>query len=111
MEWGLSHAMIVKLSDDELAFFTGIEDLDKAAEQIRLLFPQIRMLTVTAGSRGSYAYYEDKKVFVPAFSLGGTIDTTGAGDTFWGCILNDVLEYGIEGRTPNELEQICIRNS
>lgn len=55
--------------------------------------PNIRLLNVTAGANGSYSYYEDKRVFVPACRLGGTIETTGAGDTF--CAF--VLEHGLDG--------------
>ena len=32
-----------------------------------------------------------------------TIETTGAGDTFCGCMLNFILENGIHGRTEKEV--------
>ena len=35
--------------------------------------------------------------------LGGTIETTGAGDTFCACVLNFVLERGLEGLTEADL--------
>ena len=34
-------------------------------------------------------------MFVPSFKLGGTIETTGAGDTFCASVLNFILEKGI----------------
>jgi fructokinase len=42
-------------------------------------------------------------VFVPAVKLGGTIETTGAGDTFCACVLNFVLEHGTENLTEADL--------
>ena len=56
-----------------------------------------RSLCVTAGAAGSTAYYDGSSVHVPAFTLGGTIDTTGAGDTFGGCMLHAVLRHGLDG--------------
>lgn len=61
------------------------------------------MLNVTAGADGSYSFYgEEAPVFVPSFRLGGTIETTGAGDTFCASVLNFVLENGITGLTPED---------
>ena len=42
-------------------------------------------------------------MFVPARRLGGTIETTGAGDTFCACVLDFVLERGLEGLRPDDL--------
>ena len=94
--WGLSRCDILKIADNELEFMTGETDYDKGAAALRRRYPNIRLLNVTAGAEGSYSYYGDKRVFVPAFRLGGTIETTGAGDTFCACVLNFVLENGIE---------------
>ena len=58
---------------------------------------------MTAGAEGSYSYYGDCRVFVPAFTLGGTIETTGAGDTFCACVLNFVLEHGLEELAEEDL--------
>ena len=66
-------------------------------------YPNIRLFNVTAGPEGSCSYYEDKRVFVPACKLGGTIETTGAGDTFCACVLNFVLEHGLDGLAEEDL--------
>ncbi len=39
----------------------------------------------------------------PSVKLGGTIETTGAGDTFCACVLNFVLERGVEGLSGEDL--------
>ena len=59
---------------------------------------------MTAGPNGSYAYYRQKKVFVPSFLLGGTIETTGAGDTFCASVLNFILEHGLDDLTRDDLK-------
>lgn len=101
--WGLSQCDILKIADNELEFMTGFTDYERGAEQLRKEYPNIRLLNVTAGAEGSCSFHEDKSVFVPAFRLGGTIETTGAGDTFCGCVLSFVLENGLEGLTETQL--------
>ena len=85
---------------------TGETDFDRGAAILRQQYPNIRLLNVTAGADGSYSYYEDKRVFVPSFKLGGTIETTGAGDTFCACVLNFALEHGLDGLNENDLTQM-----
>lgn len=97
--WGLKHSDIVKIADNELTFLTGETDYDKGAAILREWFPNIRLLNVTAGPDGSYCYYGNARVYVPAFLLGGTIETTGAGDTFCACVLHDVLNNGLDDRS------------
>lgn len=100
--WGLSQCDILKIADNELEFMTGKTDFDAGAAILRERHPNIRVLNVTAGPDGSCSYYDGKPVFVPAFRLGGTIETTGAGDTFCACVLNFVLENGVEGLTAEQ---------
>ncbi len=94
MEWGLSVCDILKIADNEAAFLTGTEDLTEAAAILSERYPQIRILNVTAGEKGSLHYTDGDAVFVPALTLGGTIETTGAGDTFCACVLHYVLTHG-----------------
>ena len=101
--WGLSQCDVLKIADNELEFMTGETDFDKGAAILREKNPNIKVFNVTAGPDGSYSYYGDKRVYVPGFRLGGTIETTGAGDTFCACVLNFVLEHGLEGLTEADL--------
>ncbi|MBR4457545.1 MAG: carbohydrate kinase [Clostridia bacterium] len=103
IEWGLGRADVVKIADNEITFLTGINDLEEAAQALLRKYPNIRLLNVTAGADGSCAYCCGHRVFVPAFRLGGTIETTGAGDTFCACVLHDVLENGLEDRGEENL--------
>ena len=103
IEYGLGQCDILKIADNELEFMTGKTDFDQGAAILRERHPNIKLFNVTAGAEGSYSYYEDKRVFVPACKLGGTIETTGAGDTFCASVLNFVLERGREGLTERDL--------
>ena len=103
ISYGLGHCDILKIADNELEFMTGETDFDKGAANLRERYPNIRLLNVTAGPEGSCSYYDRLRVFRPALKLGGTIETTGAGDTFCACVLNFVLERGLEGLTEKDL--------
>lgn len=104
MLWGLSQADVVKIADNEIEFFTDTSDYEKGARLLRERFPNLRLLNVTAGANGSYAFCGDKKVFVPSFLLGGTVETTGAGDTFCASVLDFVLEHGMDGLSRDDLK-------
>ncbi len=104
MAWGLSQCDILKIADNELLFLTGESDFDQGAAILQRWFPNIRLLNVTAGPDGSYSYCCGHRIYVPAFRLGGTIETTGAGDTFCACVLHDVLNNGLNDRSEESLE-------
>ncbi len=103
IEWGLSQCDILKIADNEIEFISGSSDFDEGAAYLKKNFPNIRLLNVTAGPDGSYSYYGDKKIFVPAFKLGGTIETTGAGDTFCACAQAFALDKGLDDLTDDDL--------
>ena len=103
IDWGLRRCQILKIADNELLFMTGEADFDKGAAILRERYPNIRLLNVTAGAEGSYSFYEDLRVFEPACKKGGVIETTGAGDTFCACVLNFVLEHGLDGLAEADL--------
>jgi len=104
MLWGLSQADVVKIADNEIEFLTDTSDYEKGARLLRERFPDIRLLNVTAGANGSYAFCGDKRVFVPSFLLGGTIETTGAGDTFCASVLDFVLAHGMDSLSKDDLK-------
>ena len=103
ISYGLARCDILKIADNELEFMTGETDFDKGAAILKEKYPNIRILNVTAGPEGSYSYYGGERVFVPAINRPDTIETTGAGDTFCACVLNFVLDHGVEGLTADDL--------
>lgn len=110
--WGLSQCDVLKIADNELEFMTGETDFDRGAAQLQTQYPNIRLLNVTAGAEGSYSYYDEQRVFQPGLALGGTIETTGAGDTFCACVLNYILEHGLDHLSRDDLGQmLCFANT
>lgn len=101
--WGLARCDILKIADNELEFMTGEQAYEKGAAILRRQYPNIQVLNVTAGAHGSFSFYADQEpMYVPGFTLGGTIETTGAGDTFCASVLSFLLENGITGLTPEQ---------
>ena len=103
IEWGLSQCDILKIADNEIEFLSGSTDFDEGAAYLKKNFPNIRLINITAGPDGSYSYYDNNQVYVPAFQLGGTIETTGAGDTFCASVLGFVLDNGLDGLSETDL--------
>lgn len=105
MLFGLKHCDILKLSEQELAFLTNSTDWEGAARQLQEQYP-IPLILITLGKRGSFALYREHLVRAPAFAQTETIDTTGAGDTFTGCILHSILEHGLHDLSPQQIEKM-----
>ena len=116
IEWGLGQCDILKISDNEVEFLlpeatgnrqqaTGY-DYAAGAKALLAKYPNIKLLNVTCGPDGSYSFCCGHEVFVPSFKLGGTIETTGAGDTFCACVLHDVLKNGVENRSEDSLRNM-----
>ena len=79
-------ADIIKFSDDELKLYTGIDDTTKAIESI---YQENQLFVLTLGSKGSMYYYNGKSNVIPTIKV-KPIDTTGAGDAFFGTFLAKV---------------------
>ena len=104
--FGLTQCDVVKISDDEILFVSGCDSVEEGVDWIRERYTGIKLLLATLGKEGSIAYYGDKKVRVNPFLNPNTIETTGAGDTFCACVLNYVLEHGLEELTEEDLTKM-----
>ena len=105
VRWGLGKCDVLKISDNEIQWLTGEEDFTAGVKKIREEFP-IPLILVSMGRDGSRAYYGDHYVEVAPFLQENTIETTGAGDTFCACVLNYVLEHGLEALTDEQLKEM-----
>lgn len=93
IDYGMRHCDILKISDNEIIWFTGKEDFDEGIKVLQETY-HIPLILLSMGRSGSRAYTKDLRVEVPAVIQENTIETTGAGDTFGACILHYVLENG-----------------
>ena len=94
IEYGMSQCDILKISDNEIQWFTGEQDYDKGVAYLQSKYP-IRLILVSLGKNGSRAYMNGMRVQADSFLQEHTIETTGAGDTFCACVLHHVLEQGL----------------
>jgi len=103
--YGLGYCDILKISDDELRWLTSKDDLDEGIDRINERF-SIPLILLTMGKSGSRAYYKGKSVEEKAYVSDKTIDTTGAGDTFLGCILHFLCQKDINGLSEEDLRRM-----
>lgn len=103
--YGLGQCDILKISDNEIQWFTGEEDYDAGIAKLRGEY-DIPLILLSMGRDGSRAYYKDLRVEVPSFLQDNTIETTGAGDTFGGCCLHYVLEKGLDNLDEGSLREM-----
>ena len=104
IEYGLSKCDILKISDNEIEFMTGLTDYDKAVRELMGKY-HIKLAFATLGKNGSRAYFGDMQAEFGGFDV-DTIETTGAGDTFCGSALNFILEHDINALTENDLKEL-----
>ena len=105
IEYGFRYCDVLKISDNEIQFISGKEDYDEGIRYLQEKY-QIPLIFLTMGKDGSRAYYKDLTVEVAPFLQENTIETTGAGDTFEACVLNYVLDHGIDQLTEQDLKEL-----
>jgi len=93
----LSFVDVMKLSDEETELLTGKANPKEAAET--LLEKGISVVAVTLGADGALVSTKEGCVTVSGYQA-NVVDTTGAGDSFWGGFLHKLLE---SGKTPREV--------
>lgn len=85
----LDYVTIMKLSDEEIFLLTGEHDFEKAAKL--LLSKGISIVAITLGEKGALIANKDGILEVSSKKV-NAIDTTGAGDAFWGGFLHKLIE-------------------
>ena len=93
-------ADFLKMSVDEILDYTGASSLENS---VKTLGPK-GVLFVTDSSNGSHVYFENQHGFIPAKKV-EAVDTTGAGDAFWGTALAG-LDKLINSNTKFTLEKL-----
>lgn len=92
-------AHLIKISDEELTFITGITNEQQAIEQ--LFTGEVKAVICTKGAKGAALYTKHATYESTGFNV-AVQDTTGAGDAFIGGFLYKLLEKG--GNEENLLD-------
>ena len=103
--YGMSHCQILKISDNEIQWLSGCADYDEGIAWLRSRF-NIPLILLSLGKDGSRAYCGGGRAEVPAHLMPNTIETTGAGDTFFGGVLHYILTHGWHLYTEAELQEM-----
>lgn len=104
MLWGLEQADVVKLSEEELKFLLGT-DVAQGAQRLLEEY-DLQLVFVTMGEQGCYFANRQCCGEVPALCDLSVVDTTGAGDIFFGAALSRLLRYS---EMPQELREAQLR--
>lgn len=86
---GMQYADIVKISEEELEFITGISSLEEGSQYLYETF-DLKVVLVTLGSDGCFYRFGNATGHMNGFQV-NAIDTTGAGDMFLGSFLYQFL--------------------
>ena len=106
MLWGLSHADVVKISDEEVEFLFGLAP-EAGAEYILRNYG-VKLVFVTCGAKGCFFANGKASGFAPSLQGIKVVDTTGAGDIFGGSALWKILQTGTapENLSAQQLQEI-----
>jgi len=91
----LSHADVIKLSDEDLDWFdpAAATDPEGAAAALVARF-RPGLLVLTRGAKGAIAFHGGTRLTVPAAPLPRLVDAVGAGDTFMAALLDGLGRAG-----------------
>lgn len=93
MLWGMGQCDILKISDNEVEFLTGLSDMEQGMREIQKM-TSAKVILVTLGKDGSLGYAGGEILRAEGVRVANVVDTTGAGDTFMGTSLHYILSHG-----------------
>lgn len=115
----IPYADVMKISDEEMKIMTDCENYEEAAK--KLCDKGVSIVAVTLGKEGAYVCTSKGGVLVSGFTS-KVVDTTGAGDAFWGAFLHkiasnqksfkelDITEIYEYARFANSAASICVES-
>jgi fructokinase len=107
MQIGMPLANLIKVSEEELEFLTGLsvdEDWQKVARA--LWHDKLNLLLITRGPQGCYYMTKQFAGAVPGMKV-GAVDTTGAGDAFMAGMIHGLLRKPDALGNEFALRELC----
>ena len=104
MVLGLKKAHVVKLSDEESEFLTGISNPEAACRA--LWHDDLKLMVVTRGRAGCFYFTPEYSGTVAGFTV-EAVDATGAGDGFMAGLLQGLLADPATFRDEARLRELC----
>ncbi len=87
----MKFAEVCKLSEEELFLITQNNSIEGGTELLLSDFQNLKLIIVTMGGDGSFYRFREKFGYVKSYSV-NPVDTTGAGDAFWGQFLHSLAK-------------------
>ena len=91
---------LLKISDEELPFVGGAENIPNFMKEY-----DITVLVLTLGKDGARIFYDNTTCDIPSMKV-KAVDTTGAGDAFWGGFLSSLLRQGISHKSDITMDKL-----
>ena len=101
---GWPRANLIKVSQEELEFLSGTQDLLAGAQ--RLWHSKLSLMVITHGKHGCSYVTKDFNGEVPGFTV-EPVDTTGAGDGFVAGLLRGLYRFPNALENEELLRQVC----
>ena len=92
----------LKISDEELVFVGGEENIFDFMKQYN-----ISVVVETLGSKGARIFYDGTSTDIPALDV-KAVDTTGAGDAYWGGFLSSLIKQNVKTVSDLNREKLNI---
>ena len=93
-------ADLLKISEEELVFVGGEENIPAFMKQY-----DIAVLVLTRGGDGASIYYGGERCDIASMKT-EVVDTTGAGDAYWGGFLSCLLRQGVRSVSDLSMEKL-----
>lgn len=101
---------IMKVSDEESLLLTGASDYLSAVHELIAMGP--KLVAITLGADGVLISTNNRTEIIKGFKV-KAIDTTGAGDSFWGGFVSSLLslEKPVEELTGDEIRKCAVQGN